>query len=112
MAQLKASIKFDAVKGTATVVLEPVGTTEMEHELLALLFAGRSVSLVPFNNGDLLESRFVIEDKSAFPKAQRACENRIRVREGRPAVEDAAPQNKPAPVASAPPVPPSKEPVA
>jgi len=89
MAQLKASIKFDAAKGTATVSLEPIGATEMEHELLAAYFnSPRSVSLVPFNVADQLESRFIIEDKLAFPRSQRACENRIRVREGRPTVEE------------------------
>ena len=59
----------------------------MEHELLAVFFTARSVSLVPFHDGDKLESRFVLEDPNAFAKAQRACENRIRTRDGRPTVE-------------------------
>ncbi len=87
MAQIKANVSFDAAKGTATVALELVGTSEMEHELLAQFFQSRSVSLTPFHQGDALESRFVIEDPSAFAKAQRSCENRIRVRDGRPTVE-------------------------
>lgn len=90
MAQLNASIKFDEAKGVAVVKLEPVGATEMEHELLAAYFSvPRQISLVPFGVGDNLESRFVIEDKSAFARSQRACENRIRVREGKPTVEEA-----------------------
>ena len=89
MAQIKASVSFDAAKGTATVSLELAGTSEMEHELLAQFFQGRSVSLTPFHVGDALESRFVIDDPDAFPKAQRSCENRIRVRDGRPTVEQA-----------------------
>ena len=59
----------------------------MEHELLAQFFQSRSVSLTPFHQGDALESRFVIEDPNAFAKAQRSCENSIRVRDGRPTVE-------------------------
>ncbi|MGB9244880.1 MAG: hypothetical protein WCC03_16130 [Candidatus Acidiferrales bacterium] len=86
MAQVKANIKFDP-KGTATVAIDLAGESEMEHELLAVFFTARSVSLVPFHDGDKLESRFVLEDPNAFAKAQRACENRIRVRDGRPTVE-------------------------
>jgi hypothetical protein len=88
MAQIKASLKFDAEKGSATVVLELGGETEMEHELLAQFFTSRSVSLVPFHVGDELESRFVISQADAFGKAQRAVENRIRARDGRPSVEE------------------------
>jgi cell division protein YceG involved in septum cleavage len=87
MAQIKANVSFDAAKGTATVTLELAGTSEMEHELLAQYFTARSVSLVPFHVGDQLESRFVIEDAGAFARAQRATENRIRLRDGRPTVE-------------------------
>lgn len=87
MAKADANLKFDDVKGTATVALSLSGTTEFEHELLAQFFKGRQVSLVPFNNGDQLESRFVIEDKQAFGLAWRAVQNRIRVRDGRPTLE-------------------------
>src|SRR5271170_4300934 len=87
MAQIKASVSFDAAKGTATVQLELAGTSEMEHELLNQFFSSRSVTLTPFHVGDSLESRFVITDPTAFAKAQRATENRIRVRNGQPTVE-------------------------
>lgn len=86
MAQVKANIKFDP-KGTATVAIDLAGESEMEHELLAVFFTARSVDLVPFHDGDKLESRFVLDDPDAFAKAQRACENRIRTRDGRPTVE-------------------------
>jgi hypothetical protein len=88
MAQIKASLVFDAAKGSATVALELAGTTELEHELMEQFFTARSVSLVPFRNGDALESRFVVVQSDAFAKAQRAVENRIRARDGRPSLED------------------------
>jgi hypothetical protein len=76
-----------ASEDSVTVSLDLVGTTEMEHELLMQFFTARSVSLVPFNVGDKMESRFVIVAPGSFSKAQRATENRIRVRDGRPTVE-------------------------
>lgn len=87
MAKINASVSFDSEKGAATVRLELVGASEMEHELLAQFFSARQVALVPFNAGDSLESRFVISDPLAFPKAQRATDNRIRTRNGQPTVE-------------------------
>ena len=42
MAQIKASVSFDAAKGTATVSLELAGTSEMEHELLNQFFSSRN----------------------------------------------------------------------
>lgn len=87
MAQVKASVSFDAAKGTATVTLELAGQSEMEHELLSQFFTARAATLVPFHVGDQLESRFVLTDADAFAKAQRATENRIRLRDGRPTVE-------------------------
>jgi len=95
MANVKANLSFDATKGTVVVTIEPIGQSEMEHELLARFFnSPRQVSLVPFTVNDRLETRFVIEDKFAFPQAQRATENRIRLRDGRPTVEQEWNRNK------------------
>ena len=78
-----------AVSESAVVTLILLGTSEMEHELLLQFFGpSRSVTLTPFHEADLLESRFVIQQDGAFAKAQRACENRIRVRDGRPTVDE------------------------
>jgi len=109
MSDIKASVKFDMAKpavaatkdnpakpatpDSATVTLELVGLTEMEHELLVQFFKARSVSLVPFNVGDKLETRFVIADDGAFARAQRATENRIRTRNGQPTVEQEEARN-------------------
>ena len=87
MAQITAKVSFDPEKDSATVTLVPIGASEMEHELLTQFFQPGSVSLVPFHEGDQLESRFVIVKSGAFKDAQRACENRIRVRDGRPTIE-------------------------
>lgn len=87
MAQVNTKLTFDAEKGSVTVALDLNGSTEMEHELLTQFFTARAVSLVPMHVGEDLQSAFVIVDTNAYPKAQRACENRIRAREGRPSVE-------------------------
>lgn len=87
MSDIKATVAFDAAKGTATVTLNLIGTTEMEHELLATYFTNRPLQLVQFHEGDLLEARFVIEDSAAFAKAQRNVMNRIRVRNNQPMIE-------------------------
>jgi len=81
------TLSFDAAKGSVTASLKLEGESEMEHELLVQFFQSRSVTLMPFHVGDSLESRFVITDPAAFANAQRATENRIRVRDGRPTVE-------------------------
>jgi len=92
MAQVNATVAFDPgdseKPSSATVTLGLAGHSEMEHELLRQFFTQRGVRLVPFHDGDILQARFVITQPDAFPKAQRAVENRIRTRDGRLTVEE------------------------
>jgi len=84
MADVKARLTVDPLKGVAAVTLEMAGHTELEHDLILEFFGRpRSVSLVPFRKGDEIEARFTISDPDAPEAAQESVENRKRVREGR-----------------------------
>ena len=91
MLTVKATMEFDAGLGVMVVSLDIQGDSEMEHEVLKAAFAAdRSVVLVPAHqgtNGDDLYVKFWFTDTNVFPLAARALENRIRVRDGRPTVE-------------------------
>jgi hypothetical protein len=89
MAQVEAKVTFDQKEGLVVFRLDLQGNTELEHEILAAAIGnGRSVSIVPDHAGDELFAVFGIKDESIWQKATRALENRIRVRDGRPTVEE------------------------
>ncbi len=89
MAQVEAKVTFDQAEGLVIIRMDLQGNSELEHELLvAAIGKGRSVSIVPDHAGDELFAVIGIQDDSIWPKATRAYENRIRVRDGRPTVEE------------------------
>lgn len=103
MAQITGKVVFEGehtVKGdgantpdktvpdTLTLVLDPIGSTAVEHELLRQFFTKRSVTIIPLPTpADDLSFSFSIEQPDAMRTAQRAAENRLRLAEGRPTVE-------------------------
>ena len=89
MAQVTVTVGFDQTKGTVKFSLDLQGETQLEHELLvATIGSGRSVSISPAHAGDELFAEFTIEDPSIWPKAIRQLENRTRVANGRPTIEE------------------------
>lgn len=97
MARVFAHMKLDMASGRAQVNLELAASTELEHEIVAEFFGkAREVKLEPYSpqgsSPDELYASFSIMDGLAFMAAQRAVENRIRKREGRPSVEEEAAQ--------------------
>ncbi len=85
---INGTITIDREKGTATVDLALVGHSELDHELLAAFFTVRRVMLSPTHQGDVLGTQFVIEDEDAFEEALHNLENRKRVADGRPTIEE------------------------
>lgn len=89
MNQVSATVTLDQEKGTVTFSMDLQGDSELDHEILAATIgAGRSVSIQPAHHGNELFAEFVIADLSIWPKASRALENRIRVRDGRPTLDE------------------------
>jgi hypothetical protein len=89
MSFVTATIAFDQEAGTVKFSLDLQGETELEHELLAATIgSGRGVSIVPAHRQNELFAEFIIVDKSIWPKAIRGLENRRRVANGQPTVED------------------------
>lgn len=92
--KIQATATFDREDGTLTVDLPLVGESELDHELLAAFFVGRSVSISPMHQGDLLGAQFTIHDPSAFDAALHNLENRKRKNDGRPTIEEEAAKAK------------------
>lgn len=89
MSHVTADVEFDQAKGTVKFSLDLQGTTELDHELLAAAIgSGRSVSVVPAHEKDELFAEFTITDASIWPKAIRALQNRRRVADGLPTIEE------------------------
>lgn len=89
MAQVTAEVTFDQVAGTAVLRLDLQGNTELEHELLvAMIGDGRKVMMVPDHRGDELFAVIGIQDRDMWDEAQHTLENRYRVRDGRPTIEE------------------------
>lgn len=89
MAQATVKVTFDQKAGEVTFSLDLQGNSELEHELLvAAIGNGRRVTIMPNHVGDELFADFIIEDESIWPAAMHALENRIRVRDGRPTIEE------------------------
>lgn len=89
MSTVTATVEFNQEKGTVKFVLDLQGTTELDHELLAAAIGtGRSVEIAPAHNGNELFAEFTVIDPNLWPKAIRALENRKRVSEGRPTIEE------------------------
>lgn len=89
MSQVTATVEFDQQKGTVKFSMDLQGNSEIDHELLiAAIGTGRSVSLTPAHSGNELFAEFTIADKSIWPKAIRALENKKRVADGKPTVEE------------------------
>lgn len=91
MSQVTATVEFDQVKGTVKFALDLQGNTELDHELLAAAIGtGRSVSIAPAHEGDELYAEFTIADKSIWANAIHNLENRRRIRDGKPTLEQEA----------------------
>lgn len=89
MHMISISPTFDAASGTFRFDMDFQGGTEMEHEILAALFASpRTVRIMPTHKRDELFATFSIVDGAVFARATRAHENRIRERDGRLSVEE------------------------
>ena len=89
MSLVTVEVSFDQPKGQVKFAFDLQGRTEIEHELLnAAIAGGRSVSIVPTHKGDELFAEFTITDPSIFTNASRGLENRKRVADGRPTVEE------------------------
>lgn len=89
MNQVTATVTLDQVKGTVKFSFDLQGATELDHELLAAtISSGRSVSLMPTHVGNELFAEFTIKDSSIWPTAARAMENRKRVANGQPTIEE------------------------
>lgn len=82
---IKTNATFDAQKGTLTLDFDLVGTSELDHELLAQFFRDDLTS-----NTDNLHARLVMKDPGAFSAALRNLENRKRKADGRPTLEEEA----------------------
>src|SRR5258708_36780046 len=88
MSTVTATVSFDQASGTVKFSLDLQGATELDHELLAAtISSGRSVSIVPAHKGEELFAEFIIKDTSIWPKAARALENRKRIANGQPTIE-------------------------
>ena len=91
MITINATGVFDKEKGTFAVSLDLAGHTELEHEmLLAMIGSGRTVSLSPTHDGEELSAGFSIYDPAAFDLAVHNLENRHRIADGRPTLEQEA----------------------
>lgn len=89
MAQVNVVVTMDREKGTVKFSMDLQGNTELEHEILAAAIAdGRKVSIMPMHAGDELFAEFTVVDPNIWPAAERALENRIRVRDGRPTLDE------------------------
>lgn len=89
MSNITVKVEFDQKAGTVKFSLDLQGTTELDHELLAATIAtGRAVKLVPAHMGNELFAEFTIADLSIWPRAARAMENRKRVADGLPTIEE------------------------
>ena len=84
------TITLDRQRGTCTINIEPLGETELDHELLEEFFQKRTVVLMPMHQGDRLSARIVIADADAFSRAIHDLENRKRAVDGRPSLEQEA----------------------
>jgi hypothetical protein len=86
---VEAKVSFDQKAGEVKFSLDLQGNTELEHELLAAAIGkGRRIVILPAHVGDELFAEFMIDDETIWPNAMRALENRIRVRDGRPTIEE------------------------
>lgn len=91
MSQVQTVVTFDAEKGTVKFSLDLQGNSELEHELLAAAIGtGRSVSMTPAHAADELFAEFTIADPSIWPTAVHNLENRHRIADGRPTLEEEA----------------------
>lgn len=91
MNQVSATVAFDQEKGTVTFSMDLQGNTELDHEILvAAIAGGRKVIILPTHKGDELFAEFTIEDEDIWPDALHNLENRHRVRDGRPTLEEEA----------------------
>jgi hypothetical protein len=91
MSQVTATVAFDQEKGTVTFSMDLQGNTELDHELLAAAIGtGRSVSIVPRHHADELFAEFTIADSKLWATALHNLENRYRVRDGKPTLEEEA----------------------
>jgi len=89
MSQVTVAVDFNAETGTVKFSLDLQGNTELEHELLAAAIGtGRTVSLTPAHKANELFAEFTIADKSIWPRALRGFENRRRIADGQPTVEE------------------------
>ena len=89
MAQVETKVAFDQATGEVKFSMDLQGNTELEHELLAAAIGdGRKLVILPAHSGNELYAEFVIHDETIWPKAVRAMENRIRVRDGRPTLDE------------------------
>jgi hypothetical protein len=82
MSRITAKLNLDPLSDSATVTLEPVADTALEHELLLELFQSHAIGMVAEHKGDILSVRFTVTNTGAFLRAQRAVENRMRIRQG------------------------------
>jgi hypothetical protein len=91
MNQVTATVEFDQEKGIVKFSMDLQGNTELDHELLAAAIGdGRKVFIRPAHKGEELFAEFVIDDEYIWPDALHNLENRHRVRDGKPTLEQEA----------------------
>lgn len=90
---IKATIRL--IENGVEVKFTPEPADELEHEVAVKMFTEREVKIVPDIHGEHFRSAtFTIVDADAFAAAKHDAENRKRIRDKRPTLEQEAEAKK------------------